>query len=100
MELRAECRPVIKKILKALAISLGLDDEEFFVDTSKNVDDHSHSSFSAFRTIYYPQIGDDVAANTVRCGEHSDYGILTVLFQDDIGGLQVSKLHYQMFRFQ
>ncbi|XP_037035049.1 UPF0676 protein C1494.01-like isoform X2 [Bradysia coprophila] len=89
MELKNECRPVIKKILKALAISLGLDDEEFFVDNSKNIDDYTNVSYSAFRTIYYPQIGNDVAPNTVRCGEHSDYGILTILFQDDVGGLQV-----------
>ncbi len=25
----------------------------------------------------------------VRCGEHSDYGTLTFLYQDDIGGLEV-----------
>lgn len=89
MELKNECKPVIKKILRALAISLGLEDEEFFVEKSKNIDDHSEASYSAFRTIYYPQIGDDVPPDTVRCGEHSDYGILTILFQDDVGGLQV-----------
>lgn len=81
---------MIKKILKALAISLRLKDEDFFVDASKNIDDPiSHPSYSAYRTLYYPKIGDDVAENTVRCGEHSDYGILTILFQDDVGGLQV-----------
>lgn len=89
MELKNDCKPLIKKVLKALALSLGLEDEEFFVNASKNVDDLRHESYSAFRTIYYPQIGDDVSANTVRCGEHSDYGILTILFQDDVGGLQV-----------
>ena len=30
-----------------------------------------------------------VAAGTTRCGEHSDYGSLTFLFQDDLGGLEV-----------
>lgn len=89
MELKNECKPVIKKILKTLAISLELADEEFFVENSKNIDDYTNASYSAFRTIYYPQIGDEVAPNTVRCGEHSDYGILTILFQDDVGGLQV-----------
>ncbi len=29
---------------------------------------------------------------TIRCGEHSDYGTLTFLMQDDIGGLQVKAL--------
>lgn len=89
MALKNECKPVIKKILKTLALSLELEDEEFFVENSKNIDDYTSASYSAFRTIYYPQIGNDVAPNTVRCGEHSDYGILTILFQDDVGGLQV-----------
>ncbi|XP_037050744.1 UPF0676 protein C1494.01-like [Bradysia coprophila] len=90
MELKNECKPVIKKILKVLGISLGLDDDEFFVKNSKNIDDYSTASYSTFRTIYYPRISDDdVAPNTVRCGEHSDYGILTILFQDNVGGLQV-----------
>lgn len=91
MELKSECKPLIKKILKALALSLGLEDEDFFVAASRNIDDTSQQSYSAFRTIYYPQILDDIAADTVRCGEHSDYGILTILFQDDVGGLQVCK---------
>ena len=25
----------------------------------------------------------------VRCGEHSDYGTITFLYQDDMGGLEV-----------
>lgn len=98
MELKAECKPLIKKILKALALSLELEDEEFFVDASKNIDDQSCPSYSAFRSIYYPKIGDDVAANTVRCGEHSDYGILTILFQDNVGGLQVLQNPFDLFR--
>ncbi|KAJ6621916.1 UPF0676 protein [Pseudolycoriella hygida] len=89
MELKSECKPVLKKILKALAISLELQDEDFFINASKNIDDHSQGSYSAFRTIYYPQIGDDVEPNTVRLGAHSDYGVVTILFQDNVGGLQV-----------
>ena len=30
-----------------------------------------------------------IKAGQIRCGEHSDYGSVTLLFQDDIGGLQV-----------
>jgi isopenicillin N synthase-like dioxygenase len=26
----------------------------------------------------------------IRCGEHTDYGSMTLLFQDDVGGLEVS----------
>lgn len=89
IELKNECKPLIKKILRVLAISLGLKDEDFFLKSSQNIDDPTVKSYSAFRTIYYPPVGDNVAVNTVRCAEHSDYGILTVLFQDDAGGLEV-----------
>ena len=34
----------------------------------------------------------DVKPNQIRCGEHSDYGSITLLFQDDVGGLQVEYL--------
>lgn len=89
-ELKSECKPLIKKILKTLAISLEMEDEEFFINSSQNIDDPTTPSYSAYRTIYYPPVGDDVAPNTVRCAQHSDYGILTILFQDDIGGLEVN----------
>ena len=32
----------------------------------------------------------EVKPNQIRCGEHSDYGSITLLFQDDVGGLEVS----------
>ena len=28
----------------------------------------------------------------IRCGEHSDYGTVTFLFQDEMGGLEVRSL--------
>jgi len=28
-------------------------------------------------------------AAAVRCGEHADYGTLTLLIQDEVGGLEV-----------
>ena len=31
----------------------------------------------------------DIKANQIRLGEHTDYGSITLLFQGDIGGLQV-----------
>ena len=31
----------------------------------------------------------DIKPNQIRCGEHSDYGSITLLFQDDAGGLEV-----------
>ena len=31
----------------------------------------------------------DLKVNQLRCGEHTDYGALTILFQDSMGGLEV-----------
>jgi len=31
----------------------------------------------------------DIKPNQIRLGEHTDYGSITLLFQGDIGGLQV-----------
>ena len=38
-----------------------------------------------------------VKPNQIRCGEHSDYGSITLLFQDDAGGLEVM---YCLFFFK
>ena len=43
------------------------------------------------RYNFYPKIPDmsKVKPGQIRCGEHTDYGAISVLFQDDIGGLEV-----------
>ena len=43
------------------------------------------------RYNFYPKVRDmgTVKPGQVRCGEHTDYGAISVLFQDDIGGLEV-----------
>ena len=43
------------------------------------------------RYNYYPMISDlsKIKPGQIRCGEHTDYGGITLLFQDDVGGLQV-----------
>ena len=44
-------------------------------------------SSSFVYTIFFHFAG--VKPNQIRCGEHSDYGSITLLFQDDVGGLEV-----------
>ena len=45
------------------------------------------------RFNYYPVIPDisKVKPGQIRCGEHNDYGGITLLIQDDVGGLEVGK---------
>lgn len=45
---------------------------------------------STLRTLYYPPVDSDlVKEGQLRCGEHSDYGSITLVFQSPEGGLQV-----------
>jgi len=49
---------------------------------------------TTFRSLYYPSLADsDVQPGVVRCGAHSDYGTITLLLQDDIGGLEVKSIN-------
>ena len=43
------------------------------------------------RYNYYPMISDlsKIKPGQIRCGEHTDYGGITLLFQDDVDGLEV-----------
>lgn len=36
----------------------------------------------------------DLKEGQIQCGEHSDYGTITLLFQDNTGGLQVSNITF------
>lgn len=83
-------KPLLKNLLRVLALSLKLKDIDYFVSCSKGMDDLNIPSYTTFRTLYYPAIPSYIAPGTVRCADHTDYGILTLLFQDDIGGLQVN----------
>lgn len=74
------------RILEALALGLDLD-PKFFVDCHQLMIQKANSS--KLRSLYYPAIHDLIMKGVVRCGEHSDYGTITLLFQDDLGGLEI-----------
>lgn len=75
------------KVLRLLAIALDLDMENF-VNLHKNVGDRSRNGTS-MRMLYYPCVEDTPSPDQQRCGEHTDYGTLTLLYQDNVGGLEV-----------
>lgn len=68
-------------VMAGIALSLGLEFSYFR-------DRYTADPFTLFRIFHYP------AASTVTeeqwgVGEHTDYGLLTILQQDDRGGLQI-----------
>nr|XP_022286433.1 UPF0676 protein C1494.01-like [Crassostrea virginica] len=74
------------RVLNLMSIGLNID-STFLRDCHKNAGKKGNAS--TLRSLYYPPISKDVKPGQVRCGEHSDYGSITLLFQDDIGGLEV-----------
>jgi isopenicillin N synthase-like dioxygenase len=74
---------VAKDILKAMAIVLK-QPEDFF---NKHLVDH----ISVLRLLHYPPRpeSNDTTAESKAAGAHTDYGCITLLSQDDIGGLEV-----------
>lgn len=70
------------EVLKSIAI--GLDLKEDFFDKKCNEEWHT------LRLLHYPSVeAKKLQGGGSRAGEHSDYGSITLLFQDMVGGLEV-----------
>lgn len=76
-------------VLVMRSIALGLDLEEGYFDN------RIHEQFHNLRLLSYPSIKTNLLKQegTARAGAHSDYGTLTLLFQDQVGGLEVQNPH-------
>ncbi|XP_033909738.3 uncharacterized protein LOC117432237 [Acipenser ruthenus] len=81
------CKKLALRVLEVTALCLGLE-RDFFVSKHRLIG--SNKNCTTFRTLYYPPLHKVIVKpNQIRCGEHSDYGSLTLLFQDESGGLEV-----------
>lgn len=82
------CTELSYRVCDALSVGLNLG-ETFMRDAHKYIGLKSNPT--ALRSLYYPPIPPEstIKPNQIRLGEHSDYGTITLLFQDDIGGLEV-----------
>ncbi|XP_022798489.1 UPF0676 protein C1494.01-like [Stylophora pistillata] len=82
------------RILTVMAIGLQLEPNTFtkFFNKVGTTEGAVQMRFNA-----YPKISDlsKVKPGQIRCGEHTDYGAISVLFQDDIGGLEVQNVNGQ-----
>lgn len=68
-------------LLRGIALSLELP-ETFFESMMQN-------PISIQRLLHYPSQHGSVDERVIGIGAHTDYGNLTILAQDDVGGLQV-----------
>ena len=66
-------------LVRLTAIGLGLDADYF--------DDAMRDPVANLRLLHYPPRHDE--KTMIGCGSHTDYGFLTVLAQDAVGGLEI-----------
>ena len=82
-----ECKEMHRLVMSAIAMGMGLE-ESYFDNFVSNGDNN-------LRLLHYPPVKKEVFERNkgqVRAGAHSDYGSITLLFQDMRGGLQVQSL--------
>jgi len=70
-------------LMRGVALSLGLEPGYFR-------ERYMADPLTLFRIFHYPPVTPNPEADEQwGVGEHTDYGVLTILKQDDVGGLQV-----------
>ncbi len=71
------------QLMRGLSLSLGLPADYFNTH-------FTNDPLTLFRIFHYPSTEKKPAdANLWGVGEHTDYGVLTILKQDSVGGLQI-----------
>ncbi|MBN3307792.1 YQK1 protein, partial [Amia calva] len=81
------CEQLSLRILRVMALILGLEGN-FFLDKHNEMSGNKNGT--TLSTLYYPSVDmSSVKEGQIRCGEHSDYGSITLLFQSDKSGLEV-----------
>jgi len=69
------------ELMKAIAVALGLP-ANFFEPY------HDHND-STLRLLHYPPLTGALAGGQLRAGAHTDFGGMSLLFQDDEDGLEI-----------
>ncbi|KAH4116522.1 hypothetical protein HBH47_166230 [Parastagonospora nodorum] len=88
----AQCHSLGMNVLKCLAIAMDLGDT-FFDNITKRADPQ-------LRLIHYPSIEKAIVEQEghARIIPHTDFGLCTLLFQDNVGGLEVDPFHTGEFK--
>jgi len=76
-----DCVALGQRIHRAFALDLGLLPGHF--------EDKLERSLATLRLLHYPALPADAPAGQMGAGEHTDYGNITLLATDEVGGLEV-----------
>ncbi|RFU34734.1 hypothetical protein B7463_g1621, partial [Scytalidium lignicola] len=87
-----KCFELCKHVLRALAVIEGNMDPEYFTEPMKDANPQ-------LRLLHYMPIQRKTLEyeNHWRINPHCDYGLCTILFQDQVGGLEVDPDHTGKF---
>ncbi|KAF7692487.1 UPF0676 protein C1494.01 [Silurus meridionalis] len=89
------CKELSLRVIRVLALSLGLD-SDVFLKAHRLIG--SDKNGTTLRSLYYPPVkAESVKEGQLRCGEHSDYGSITLVFQSHEAGLQVLNCKGEFF---
>lgn len=80
----SDMHELAKTLLRAMTIALGIERDFFDVRFNEPI--------SVLRMIHYPPRHTASSAEQQGAGAHTDYGCVTLLYQDDAGGLQVQNV--------
>ena len=75
---------IARHLMRGFALGLNLDENFFLRSCARPL---SRASF-----VYYPAQPEDVGIDQFGVGPHTDFGTLTVLCQDSVGGLQIKNV--------
>lgn len=92
---RKECLQLSETILRCIALYLGLSGDALLKRHTHLYDRTVPTQTVMRSSMYSPLEGiKKIAEGAIRCGEHCDWHTITLLFQDMVGGLEVSSCFY------
>ncbi|KAG2186306.1 hypothetical protein INT43_002744 [Umbelopsis isabellina] len=92
----SDCHNLCGRILQAFAVALEIKEKDGGVHYFEDRHKYDVACGSVLRFLKYPKGDNNNGIDIVRCGSHSDYGSITLLFQNGIPGLEVqaSRTHW------
>ncbi|KAI8503963.1 hypothetical protein Bbelb_180310 [Branchiostoma belcheri] len=87
LQLFDKCSQLSLRIIELMAMGLNIQDKAGLLSMHSMMGTGPNGT--VLRTLRYPPVPEQVKEGQIRCGEHTDYGSITLLFQDNVAGLEV-----------